>query len=64
MIKIENRWFCIAYSKQMKPFEMLNNRRTKSDYDSYVEIEHEIVLEMFDEMKNFVETIKSHLNKS
>lgn len=34
------------------------NRRTKSDYDSFVEIEKEIVNEMFDEMKEFISEIK------
>jgi uncharacterized protein (UPF0332 family) len=34
------------------------NRRTKSDYDSFVEIEKEIVNEMFDEMKEFIAEIK------
>jgi len=39
------------------------NRRTKGDYDVYVEFEKEVVLEMFDEMKEFILTIKSFLDK-
>lgn len=37
------------------------NRRTKSDYDSYVEFEKEIVEEMFLEMKEFIFEIKQYL---
>lgn len=32
--------------------------RTRGDYDSFVEFEKDIVLEMFDEMKEFVSAIK------
>jgi uncharacterized protein (UPF0332 family) len=38
------------------------NRRTKGDYDSYIEFEKEIVVEMFSEMKEFVSAIKLFLN--
>jgi uncharacterized protein (UPF0332 family) len=38
------------------------NRRTKGDYDSYIEFESEIVVEMFVEMKEFISIIKAHLN--
>ena len=38
------------------------NRRTKGDYDSYIEFEKEIVMEMFSEMKEFITTIKLHLD--
>jgi uncharacterized protein (UPF0332 family) len=40
------------------------NRRTKGDYDIYVEFEIEIVMEMFDEMKEFISVIKSYLGKN
>ncbi len=40
------------------------NRRTKGDYDTYIEFEKEIVLEMFDEMKEFILSIKSHLDEN
>jgi uncharacterized protein (UPF0332 family) len=33
------------------------NRRTKGDYDSYVEFEIETVKEMYEEMKDFIGTI-------
>jgi uncharacterized protein (UPF0332 family) len=34
------------------------NRRTKSDYDTYVDYDKEVVLEMFGEMKEFISEIK------
>ncbi len=39
------------------------NRRTKGDYDSYVEFEREIVVEMFDEMKDFIHEIEDFINR-
>ena len=36
-------------------------RRTKGDYDTYVEFEKEIVTEMFGEMQDFISEIKIHL---
>ncbi len=38
------------------------NKRTKSDYDTFVEIDKETVLELFDEMKEFIHEIKKFLN--
>lgn len=40
------------------------NRRTKGDYDSYVEFEREIVVEMFDEMKDFIHEIEDFINNT
>lgn len=40
------------------------NKRTKSDYDTFVETDKETVLEMFDEMKEFINEIKKFLNNS
>lgn len=37
------------------------NRRTKGDYDSYVEFEKDIVLEMFEEMKDFIQKIENFI---
>ena len=37
------------------------NRRTKGDYDAYVEFQKYTVLEMFGEMKEFISQIKSYL---
>ncbi len=37
------------------------NRRTKGDYDVYVEFEKDIVIEMFDEMQIFISRIKQYL---
>jgi uncharacterized protein (UPF0332 family) len=48
-------------SKYGKIINKAFNRRTKGDYDSYIEFEQEIVLEMFIEMKEFITTIKLHL---
>ena len=38
------------------------NRRTKSDYDTYVEFDKETVNKMFVEMKEFISEIKGFLN--
>jgi uncharacterized protein (UPF0332 family) len=35
------------------------NGRTKGDYDSYVEFKKEIVIEMFEEMKDFINEIEN-----
>jgi uncharacterized protein (UPF0332 family) len=35
-----------------------SNRRTKSDYESYVEFDKEVILEMFEEMKDFISEIE------
>ena len=37
------------------------NRRTKGDYDAFVDFEKDIVMEMFDEMKDFINRIKKYL---
>jgi len=39
------------------------NRRTKGDYDSFVEFEKEIVVEMFNEMKDFIKGLEEFINK-
>jgi len=39
-----------------------SNRRTKGDYESFVEFEKEIVIEMFEEMKEFILEIERYLN--
>ncbi len=38
-----------------------SNRRTKGDYESFVEFEKEVVLEMFEEMKEFISKIEQFL---
>lgn len=48
-------------SKYGKIINKAFNRRSKGDYDTYVEFEKKIVDEMFDEMKEFVAVIKSYL---
>ncbi|MBC8004063.1 MAG: HEPN domain-containing protein [Verrucomicrobia bacterium] len=38
------------------------NRRTKGDYDSYVEFDLETVKEMYEEMKDFIHTMEQFLS--
>lgn len=40
------------------------NRKTKGDYDTFIEFEKEIVLEMFEEMKEFISMIKSYIQEN
>lgn len=40
------------------------NKRTKSDYDTFVVIDKETILEMFGEMKEFIMEIKNFLSFS
>jgi uncharacterized protein (UPF0332 family) len=49
-------------SKYGKIINKAFNRRTKGDYDTYVEFEKEIVTEMFGEMQDFISEIKIQLN--
>lgn len=37
------------------------NRRTKGDYDSFIEFDKETVLEMFEEMKDFISAIENFI---
>lgn len=39
------------------------NRRTKGDYDSFIDFEESIIFEMLEEMKEFVSEISSFLNR-
>lgn len=48
-------------SKFGRMINKASNRRTKGDYESYVEFEKEIVVEMFDEMKEFIAEINTFL---
>ena len=41
-----------------------SNRRTKSDYESFVEFDNKDILEMFDEMKAFIIEIEKFLSQS
>jgi uncharacterized protein (UPF0332 family) len=38
------------------------NHRTKGDYDSHVEFDKEIVVEMFEEMKDFIKEIEEFID--
>ncbi len=48
-------------SKYGKIINKAFNRRTKGDYDTFVEFEKEIVIEMFNEMQEFISMIKRYL---
>lgn len=39
------------------------NRRTKGDYDAYIEFDKEAIEEMFEEMKDFIQTVKKMLGE-
>jgi uncharacterized protein (UPF0332 family) len=47
--------------KYGKMINKVFNRRTKGDYDTFVEFDKEIVSEMFNEMQEFISEIKNHL---
>ncbi|MBM3436708.1 MAG: HEPN domain-containing protein [Bacteroidetes bacterium] len=51
-------------TKYGKIINKAQHRRTKGDYDSYVEFEKEIVVEMFDEMKDFIQEIENFINSN
>lgn len=51
-------------SKYGKIINKAFNRRTKGDYDIYVEFDKEIIIEMFEEMKEFITSIKLYLNEN
>ncbi len=51
----------IIDSKYGKILNKAFNRRTKGDYDSFVEFEKEVVVEMLNEMKDFISEIKTHI---
>lgn len=40
-----------------------SNRRTKGDYESYVEFDKDIIIEMFIEMKEFILEIERFINQ-
>lgn len=51
-------------SKYGKIINKAFNRRTKGDYDIFVEFEENIVSEMLNEMKDFISEITSFIHKS
>jgi uncharacterized protein (UPF0332 family) len=51
-------------SKYGKIINKAFNRRTKGDYDIFVEFDEEIVDEMFEEMKDYISEIKTFLNNN
>lgn len=48
-------------SKYGKIINKAFNKRTKGDYDTFVEFEKEIVVEMFAEMQEFIAEIELHI---
>lgn len=50
-------------SKYGKIINKAFNRRTKGDYDSYIEFELDTVKEMYEEMKDFNEVINQFINQ-
>jgi uncharacterized protein (UPF0332 family) len=50
-------------SKFGKIINKASIRRTKSDYESYIEFDKDIILEMFDEMKEFIIEIERFVNE-
>jgi uncharacterized protein len=50
-------------SKYGKIINKAFNRRTKGDYDSYIEFDLDTVKEMYEEMKDFNSAIEQFINK-
>ena len=48
-------------SKYGKIINKAFNRRTKGDYDTYIEFEKDTVIEMYNEMQDFILEIKKYL---
>ena len=60
-----NKKFIFEQEIEPKFGKMINkayNRRTKGDYDVYVEFDKNIVIDMFSEMREFIARIKKYLN--
>jgi uncharacterized protein (UPF0332 family) len=51
-------------SKYGKIINKAYNRRTKGDYDSYIEFDIETVREMYEEMKDFISALEGYINKN
>lgn len=49
-------------SKFGKIINKAANRRTKGDYDSFVEFDKKVIAEMFEEMKEFIAEIEIYIN--
>lgn len=60
-----NKNFIAEQKLDIKYGKIINkafNRRTKGDYDSFVDFDEETVLEMYEELKDFTSTLKQFLN--
>jgi uncharacterized protein (UPF0332 family) len=51
-------------TKYGKIINKASNRRIKGDYDSFIEFEKATVMEMFDEMKDFIKIVEEFINKN
>jgi uncharacterized protein (UPF0332 family) len=51
-------------SKFGKIINDASSRRTKSDYESFIDFKKDTIVEMFDEMKEFIVEIERFLNKT
>ena len=62
-----NKYFIHKGKIDSKYGKMINkafNRRTKGDYDTFVEFEENIVYQMLNEMKDFISEISSFIHKT
>ena len=62
-----NRYFIhegLIDTKYGKIINKAFNRRTKGDYDSFIEFDAGTVLEMFEEMKDFIKTIDEFIKSN
>ena len=50
-------------TKYGKMINKASNRRTQGDYDSFVDFEKVIILEMFEEMKEFIFSIEQFISQ-
>jgi len=50
-------------SRYGKIINKASNRRTKGDYESFIEFDKDIILEMFEEMKDFISEIETFLHQ-
>jgi len=60
-----NKNFIAEQKLDIKYGKIINkafNRRTKGDYDTFVDFDEEMVLEMYEELKDFISAIATLLN--
>lgn len=60
-----NKNFIAEQKLDIKYGKIINkafNRRTKGDYDTFVDFDEEMVVEMYEELKDFISEIATLLN--